>query len=262
MAVPLAVTGEVVGVLEVCAEQAGAFWPGDMKFFEAVAAQLGLAVKNWKSEASAEKKIDATHVSAGKLVEVARALEWNTPFFAGHSERVAWVAGQLGHAAGIRGNAARLLETAALVHDIGMMGIPDTILYSKGKLDDEERSIVQLHTVFGERMAYLLPDGDEIAPIVAAHHEFLDGSGYPEGLKGDEIPRLAQVIAVADVYDALTSDRPYRAAFVFTEALQQMQLKSACFDPDLLAALVARAPELEQALSERARFMPGAARES
>jgi len=259
IAAPMVVGGVVLGVLVVSAAEVGAFWPGDVAFLEAVAGQLGVTVQSARQGGGrAAEKIDATQVSVTALTAVARALEWHSPFFAGHSERVSWIAGQLGAAVGIEGREAENLETAALVHDLGMMGIPDTILSRKGKLSAEETAIVRLHPVAGERMCRLLPNGDEVAPIVAAHHELLDGTGYPQGLHGDEIPKVARVITVADVYDALTSDRPYRAAFAFTEALERMEEDSGTkFDEEVLEALDERAPALEKALAERSRFMPG-----
>ena len=249
---------EVIGVLDVDAEHGGAFWPGDIAFLEAVAAQLAFAVQAAKTIGGGGQKVDATQVSATNLVAVARALEWSNPFFAGHSERVAWIAVQLGNAMGIKGKDAEHLETAALLHDLGMMGIPDTIISRKGKLKPEEQIIVRLHTVSSARLCRLLPEGEAVAPIVAAHHELLDGSGYPEGLSGDQIPLATRVITVADVYDALTSDRPYRAAFAFAEALEQMEEgEGRLFDTRVLEALSERAPQLEKTLAERSRFMPG-----
>lgn len=131
-----------------------------------------------------------------------------------------------------------LLETAALHHDIGKIGVSDALLRKAGRLTASERSEIQQHSVLGERI--LAGAGlTEILPWVLSHHERWDGAGYPSGLKGDEIPYEARVLAVCDAYDAMTSDRPYRSALSPSAALQEIDLNmGAQFDPEIAEVFI------------------------
>jgi HD-GYP domain-containing protein (c-di-GMP phosphodiesterase class II) len=103
------------------------------------------------------------------------------------------------------------LEIAARLHDLGKIGIPDSVLLKPGKLTDEEYEIIKTHPTIGADILRPIPSLADLIPAVQSHHERLDGTGYPQGLKGDEIPLFARIIAVGDIYHALTSNRPYRA---------------------------------------------------
>jgi hypothetical protein len=111
------------------------------------------------------------------------------------------------------------LRRAGVVHDIGKVAIPEPILLKRGPLTAEERAIMQLHPVLGERICAPLKSFRLVLPIIRHHHEKLDGSGYPDGLRGEQIPRAARILQIVDVFDALTTDRPYHAAFSRDEAL-------------------------------------------
>jgi putative two-component system response regulator len=140
------------------------------------------------------------------------------------------------------------IEYGFLLHDVGKIGVPDRVLLKPGPLLPDERELMQEHTVVGERMlqhvAWLA--GAPLA-VVRSHHERWDGTGYPDGLRGEEIPVAARIFALADALDALSSDRPYRRAVDFDVAAARLIRDSGThFDPDAVAALVARQPELRE----------------
>jgi putative nucleotidyltransferase with HDIG domain len=138
----------------------------------------------------------------------------------GHLERVAWYSELLAAAAGLDDTAKAIIRTAALVHEIGKLSVPETILHKSGPLTPQEYEEIKRHAIRGAEMCQALPRGAEIGPIVRAHHEHWDGQGYPDGLTGEAIPLGARILAIADAYDTLTMDRPFRRAFPPDEALE------------------------------------------
>lgn len=144
---------------------------------------------------------------------LAAALDARDPYTAGHSLRVAEYAVQIGNLARLPKHVVDQLRKAALLHDIGKIGIPDAVLLKEGQLSEEEWEQIKAHPVLGEAILKQIEPADEMAaflPGVRSHHERYDGAGYPDGLKGEEIPLFGRIIAVADAFDAMTSDRPYR----------------------------------------------------
>jgi putative nucleotidyltransferase with HDIG domain len=156
------------------------------------------------------------------LLGLANALEAKDPYTRGHSERVALLAQRIAIEAGLGRDAADTIAQAGLLHDLGKIGVPEGILRKPGPLSDDEWEIMRRHPVTGAQIVAPLEFFDDGAMIVRHHHERLDGSGYPDGLSGELIPLGARVVAVADVYDALTSDRPYRARLSHGEALERL----------------------------------------
>jgi HD-GYP domain-containing protein (c-di-GMP phosphodiesterase class II) len=118
------------------------------------------------------------------------------------------------------------LEVAALLHDVGKIGVPDAVLLKPGRLTAEEFRIIQQHPIIGDRLCGNLRALHHVRPIVRHHHERLDGTGYPDGLRGDAIPLLAQIVSVVDVYDALTTRRPYKAAWSADQALEELRAEA------------------------------------
>lgn len=157
------------------------------------------------------------------LLGLANALEAKDPYTHGHSERVAGLAGRLARSSGADPDQVRVIARAGLLHDIGKIGIPEAILRKPGQLTDEEWGIMRSHPVVGARIVAPIQCFSEEAGVIRHHHERADGSGYPEGLGGAAIPKGSRIVAVADVYDALISHRPYRPALSHTEALAQME---------------------------------------
>lgn len=157
-----------------------------------------------------------------------------------HSKRVQEYALLLADHMGLRDIGMReSLEMGALLHDVGKIGVPDGILLKKGGLTEEERDAVRRHPEFGASLLKRIPFLSGAREIVQSHHEKFDGSGYPKGLKGDQIPIGARIFAVADVFDALTTDRPYKAALSYRSAADMIARESAVhFDPEAVEAFL------------------------
>jgi cyclic di-GMP phosphodiesterase len=153
------------------------------------------------------------------LLSLERSIETKEPQRVGHSERVAVYAAQLGEACGLREEDLRDLRIASSLHDIGKVAIPDNILLKPGPLDAEETRVMRQHPVIGERICAPMKALRHILPVIRHHHEHMDGTGYPDGLCGDEVPLKARILQVTDIYDALVTDRPYRNALSSEEAL-------------------------------------------
>jgi HD-GYP domain-containing protein (c-di-GMP phosphodiesterase class II) len=144
------------------------------------------------------------------LTTLAETIDLRDPYTAGHSRRVAAYSRLLALDLGSRAKVAGQIEHAALLHDIGKVGVPDAVLFKNGPLDDEERLLIRAHPVIGAGLLADMPTMCDIYPCILHHHERWDGRGYPDGLSGENIPIGARVIAVADSFDAMTTDRPYR----------------------------------------------------
>jgi putative nucleotidyltransferase with HDIG domain len=157
---------------------------------------------------------------------IAGALDARDPYTAGHSKRVAHYSSEIAEKAGWRPDKIELLRKSALLHDIGKIGIRDNVLLKDGKLSEEEFTQIKLHPVIGANILEGIDLTEELLPILPGikyHHERLDGKGYPEGLSGSQIPEFGRMIAVADAYDAMTSDRPYRRGMSPMKALSILQ---------------------------------------
>lgn len=178
-------------------------------------------------------------LSAGTLRAFARAIDANSPWTAGHSERVTHRALAIGRILELsRADLGRLYR-GGLLHDIGKVGVPPSILDKTEGLTPRERSLIERHPVVGEQILSPIPGFTDVLPIVRSHHERYDGTGYPDRLAGEEIPWLAAVLAVADVFDAMTSNRPYRSGLSAHEARAAIVAESGRqFDPRVVEAFV------------------------
>jgi len=154
------------------------------------------------------------------VLSLARSIEAKDSLSEGHSDRMAEYAAELGKQEGLAEQELQELRIACLLHDVGKVAVPDSILMKPGRLDAEETEIVRQHPVVGERICAPLKSLRRILPVIRHHHERMDGSGYPDGLRGEQIPTQARILQIADIYDALTTDRPYRMALSSEEALQ------------------------------------------
>jgi HD-GYP domain-containing protein (c-di-GMP phosphodiesterase class II)/GAF domain-containing protein len=156
----------------------------------------------------------------------------------GHSTRVMIITAQLADEAGLDANQIKRLERGALLHDIGKIGVSDTILLKNGSLEEAEWEAMRLHPVIGERIVAGIPFLKDSLPVIRHHHERWDGKGYPDGLKGDEIPFEARIFTIADTLDALLSDRPYRRGMSIETALEHFREKAGIiFDPRVVQLL-------------------------
>lgn len=173
------------------------------------------------------------------LLSLARSLEVRDPATKGHAQRVAAYARQLASRLGWGDEAARQIELAGLIHDIGKLVIPVAILTKPAPLTDREWRVVQRHPVLGEELCRPLPTLAKLLPVIRCHHERWDGLGYPDGLKGTAIPLWARLLAVADSFDALTSDRAYRRGLSSDAALEVLEKGAGQqWDPDLVMAFI------------------------
>jgi putative nucleotidyltransferase with HDIG domain len=177
---------------------------------------------------------DLEELRWGALRAFARAIDAKSHWTAGHSERVTSYAVAIGRRLGLDAKAIDLLQRGGLLHDIGKIGVSAEILDAARKLTPDEWTSMRAHPTIGARIIEPIAQFHDVLPMVRYHHEKLDGTGYPEGLRGDAIPYFARILAVADVYDALTSDRPYRAGMDPLVALGIIRKDAGThFDPDV-----------------------------
>ena len=168
---------------------------------------------------------------------LSNAVEARDAYTGKHAERVAAYGVEIARAAGLPRPDAPDLEFGFLLHDIGKVAVPDSILYKPGPLTTEERALMARHPAIGAEIVGQIEFLSDAVKIVRSHHERWDGAGYPDGLAGDQIPLTARVFAVADVLDALTTDRPYRAGFPLRQARTMIVEESGThFDPHVIDA--------------------------
>lgn len=187
-------------------------------------------------------------VQDSMLSALVAALDARDPYTRGHSARVSHVAGLLAQEIGLDPKRREDLKYASLLHDVGKIGIPDATLRKDGPLSPAERALMMEHPVRGIQILQRVNVSPNVMPAIKHHHEWYNGGGYPEGIKGDMIPLEARIIAVADAFDAMTSDRPYRKGMPWSEAINRLnQGRSVQFDPilvDALVRIVERMPDL------------------
>ena len=171
------------------------------------------------------------------LFALARSIEGKDPYTEGHCERLSDYSAGLGQRIGLPPEQITALRWGGIVHDIGKVAVPEAILLKPGPLSPEERAIMRRHPVVGERICSPLRSFRWVLPIIRNHHEKYDGSGYPDGLKGEQIPVTARVLQIGDVYDALHTERPYKRALSQDEAMRIMEqeVQQGWWDPNLFA---------------------------
>ncbi len=205
----------------------------DIEALGMLADQAGVALKSMVEVEHQEQMYQGT------LMALTRSVDAKSRWTAGHSGRVARQAESLARTLELNKETIRTVRVAALLHDIGKLGIPEAILDKPGRLTDEEFAMIKSHPEKGDNIIKEIPGFEEIRLGVRHHHEKWDGSGYPDGLKGNEIPLIARILALADVYDAVTEDRPYRKGFSKERLAQFLEEQRAVlFDPELLDAFL------------------------
>lgn len=190
------------------------------------------------------------NISVGTIVALANALDAKCDYTSGHSLRVSRYAVSIGRNLGFSGTELKDLELTGILHDIGKIGVPESILWKPGRLDPDEQKIMAHHPVKSAQMIEEIEQFEQVRLWVKHHHEHLDGSGYPDGLAGDKIPLGARAVLVADAYDAMTSDRPYRKSIGFERASSELRKFSGKqFDPEMVDALLKAVGENGEILS-------------
>ncbi|HJU75635.1 MAG TPA: HD domain-containing phosphohydrolase [Gemmatimonadaceae bacterium] len=236
-AVPLIAKGQLVGVLAIGHREALQPNHSWLTFLEALAGQAAMAIDSGKSFEALQRSHMELALAYDTTIEGwSRALDLRDKETEGHTQRVADMTLRLARLAGMNDTELIHVKRGALLHDIGKMGVPDSILLKPGKLTDEEWALMRMHPTFAYELLSPVPYLRPALDIPYAHHEKWDGSGYPRGLKGQEIPWAARLFAVIDVWDALRSDRPYRPGWPEHKVQEYLREQSRIhFDPDALA---------------------------
>ena len=205
-------------------------------------------------EAHSREELEATGVGA-----MLAALEAKDDYSGRHCSAVLELATAVGTRMGLDGDQMRELGHVALLHDVGKIGIPDSVLRKPGRLENGERELMQRHPEIGERMVGRVPALAHLAPAVRAEHERYDGLGYPDGLPGEAIPISSRITFVCDAYHAMCSDRPYREALPETTALTELQNgRGTQFDPLATDALLGILPDVYTTPDGHWRYARGA----
>ena len=230
---PLLAKGRLLGALEIYHHAPIVMKTEWLKFLETLAGQAAIAIDNATLFAELQRSNhDLTEAYNTTLEGWSTALDLRDKETEGHTQRVTEMTVRLAGQMGVGPQGLVQIRRGALLHDIGKMGIPDRILLKPDTLTDEEWVLMRLHPTYALQMLKPIAYLDEAIDIPYCHHEKWDGTGYPRGLKGEEIPLAARIFSIVDVYDALTSDRPYRAAWPADKALEHIQkLSGTHFDP-------------------------------
>ena len=234
VSVPILVKDRIKGALGA-ADKAGAqnIDPEDVFLLENVASQIAICVENLELS----KNIEETYYNT--LIMLARVVEAKDPYSAGHLERVSRYVKMVMEKLDIDEDAKNILMGGALLHDLGKVGIEDAILKKKDMLTPGEYEIMKQHSVIGENILKPLRSMSKLSALVRYHHELYDGTGYPDGLKGESIPITARILTMVDIYDAITTDRPYRKALSKEEAIKTLKSYSGNkLDPKLVDIFV------------------------
>lgn len=230
---PLTVKGEIIGVLNIGSKRTADFSSEDLSIIEKLASQISIALE------SARLLGDLKELFIGVVRTLSEAIDAKSPWTRGHSERVTAIAVSIGREMGFSESDIKELELAGLLHDIGKLGTYESILDKPGKLTEEELNIMKRHPGKGAEILSPIRQMREIVPVIKYHHEFYDGTGYPEGIKGDAIPLMARILAVADSVDAMGADRPYRKGRPMGDILTEVRRCSGTqFDPMVVDAFI------------------------
>jgi HD-GYP domain-containing protein (c-di-GMP phosphodiesterase class II) len=235
MCAPMRTTDQILGVLYVDSMMAREFSEAELELLAAVGNQAGIALHRARLMEEVERLFFDVMKAIASLIDAKDGYTHK------HSERVAAFGVRLARHLGFDADSRAVVELSGLLHDVGKIGVPDAILNKPGKLTDEEFAQMRLHPVHGARILSQIQSEKvvNILPGVKCHHERWDGKGYPDGLKGEEIPMLGRVLGVADFLDALTSDRSYRKGLPLEEALNMVKdLEAKAFDPAVVKAAV------------------------
>ena len=233
LTLPLKGASGIIGFVEIARAQSGGFDTADVEYARRVCDQIAVALSN----AGLVENLD--HPNAGMLLTLARVVDAKSPWTAGHSERVTAVGIEIGRVLGLSDAELASLRRGGLLHDIGKVGVPAEILDKPGRLTPEETEKMRAHVLIGARILEPLDSFADALPIVLEHHEWFNGEGYPYGKKGEELTVAGRIFGVADVFDAMTSERPYRQPLPRSEAIALIvSLSGRQFDPVMVDAFL------------------------
>ena len=238
---------ELLGLLLLGRKNNGKkFKKEELDFFLALASDVAMAIRNARLFQDLASELEKNkHLFIHTTIALAAAIDAKDHYTHGHTSRVTSLSLEIAKKLGqknkkiFEGRFLEDLHIAGLLHDIGKIGITEAILNKQGPLDDQEKAIMQSHSTVGATILQPIKELQEAILGVKYHHERFDGSGYPEGLKGDQIPFNASIISVADTFDAMTTDRPYRKGLSKEEAINEIKRFSGKqFDPEIAGALI------------------------
>jgi HD-GYP domain-containing protein (c-di-GMP phosphodiesterase class II) len=232
--VPVKVKGKVIGVLEAINKQGkGKFDKEDLFLLTSLADQVAIALDNSRLYQELEEIFFQTAAS------LADAIEKRDPYTGGHTKRVTLYSETIAKYLQLKPLERKWLKITSVLHDIGKIGVEDHILKKPEKLSLEEYDVIKRHSMIGVEIIEHIRQLRESIPGVKYHHEYVNGKGYPDGLRGEEIPILARIVAVADTYDAMTTDRPYRKAMEEAAAIEELKRCSGTqFDRGVVEAFI------------------------
>lgn len=244
---PLVNRGKVLGIIYLdSTNKSNLFSEDDLSLLAAMALKAGIALDN------ARLYDDMRNLFFNTVETLVRAIQARDQYTSGHSARVSRFCLLIADKLNLDTKNKHHLYLTSMLHDIGKIGIPDDLLNRPGKLSDEEIEKVRQHASVGASMLKALGQMHPIVPLIKHHHEAWDGSGYPDGLKGERIPLISRIVAVADTYDAMTSDRPYRKAKTNSHAINEIKKCSGTkYDPKVVKAFVEVLEEQSTAVIEK-----------
>jgi putative nucleotidyltransferase with HDIG domain len=229
--VPVKSKEKIIGVLQGINKNEGIFDADDMELMKSIADQVAIAIENARLYAELRETFFATTQALAEMIEL------RDPYTGGHTKRVMNYSMIIGRYMWMDKSQFEKLRLAAILHDIGKIGVRDAILLKQGGLNDEEFDKMKMHAHYGAEILGRIKQLKDVIPGVKDHHERVDGRGYPDGLRADAIPLSARIISVADTFDAMTTDRPYRKGLSLEKAFEELRKGAGTqFDPAVVDA--------------------------
>jgi response regulator RpfG family c-di-GMP phosphodiesterase len=264
--IPLKLNGRIIGMLNAYSyTRDNKFSEGQRKMLYVLASRAAVSIENarlYENLVDANKDLTKANVSLEEnfkqtIIGFAHALEESDRYTRGHSERVSMYARLIAIGLRLTGPEIDVIVKVGLMHDVGKIGVRNDKLNKPGKLTPEELAMFRSHPAKGKRILEPIPFMRDIVPGCYCHHEAWDGSGYPQGLVGDHIPLIGRVVAVADAYDAMTSDRAYRKALPHEIACGELErCTGSQFDPEIVPVFLAQIEEFRRLEAAAGRFIP------
>ena len=230
MCIPIVAGGKVIGLLGVInQEESEKYRSENLPLLENIANQTAISIRNFELNKDIEDSYYET------LVSLARVIEAKDRYTRHHLEKVEQYVGMMADKLKLDDKSKKILKGSAALHDLGKVGIGDDILNKESTFTPEEYDVMKQHAIIGENILKPLRSMEKLSKVVRHHHEFYDGSGYPDGLKGEEIPLLSRILTIADIYEALITERPYKEAMTKEAAMNTIKSYSGNkLDPKLV----------------------------